>query len=228
VRAADFGTLCHYWKETGDTEMPGADPRDIVCLEKKLLLSGIRREDWWSGGEHEVTFAIHLETLEAMRYDEYVFACESTKTPADKVKTRDQWKEGFAGPEWLTGTIDYLYPDGRGDDLKTGRWPVDPATSKQLRSYALLPWLEAGRPIKGWNKEWTITTWQKYRLDGLPTREGHVLTGFELADHLEDLRWAATHPEEVNPGEDACRFCDCKPVCPAWVDEDKTPEDVYE
>jgi hypothetical protein len=198
-KAANWGTLCHHWKETDQTDPDWADPAETKCLEKKLVLSGIRREDYWSGGEHEVTFAVELSTGEVMRFGDGGHL------------TRDEWKATFP-LAWLTGTIDYLYPDGRGDDLKTGRWPVDPALSKQLRSYALLPWLEAGRPLR-WEKEWTITTWERYPLAGLPRREGHLITGFELTEHLEELRWAVGHPEEARPTDDGCRFCMSKKYC---------------
>jgi hypothetical protein len=67
-----------------------------------------------------------------------------------------------------------------------------------------------------------VDWWQKYPQDGLPIRSEVETSGFELADHLEDLRWADLHPGEVNPGEDQCRFCECKPLCPAWVDAETT------
>lgn len=200
-KAAAFGTLVHFWKETGDPIMPGASAKDQVCLEKKLLLSDIRREDWWVGGQHEVTFALNLESLSPIRYPQRA--------------GRDEWKAAFPPDKWLTGTIDYLYDDGNGDDLKTGRWPVDAHTSRQLKSYALLPWVEAGCP-SGWEKAWSITQWERYPLAGLPKRTATMLTSFDLRDHLEDLRWAAAHPDEVNPTEEGCKFCDCKPNCEAW------------
>ena len=176
----------------------------IATLDKKLALSGIEREFYWHGGDHEVTFAIHLETLRVWRYG------------PDLGGAKD-WKAAF-NAEWLTGTIDYLTPR-RVDDLKTGRWPVDPATSRQLRSYALLPWVEAGCPI-GWDIEVSVTQWEKYPLHGLPRVSRYDLGGMDLMEHLEDLRWTRDHPAEVNPTSEGCMFCDCKPGCPAWVDGD--------
>lgn len=214
-RAAAWGTLCHHWAETGETDPAWADPRDTKCLEKKLVLSGVRREVYWTGGVHEVTFAINLTANE---FPPIVLRYEMMRNGLAEYPTRDEWKAAFPAGEWLTGTIDYLEPDNL-DDLKTGRWPVDPATSKQLRSYALLPWIEAGMPIK-WDIPVTITQWERYPLDGLPVRTTYILTGVDLLDHLEDLRWAAAHPEEVNATDDGCRFCACKPNCPAWTDDD--------
>jgi hypothetical protein len=209
-RAAAFGTLAHHFVETGETDPAWGDPRDIQLLEEKILLSGIRREDYWRRGRHEVTFAIHLPT-------ETVYEYGVTPNPSLSNETldRDEWKLRYAGPEYLTGTIDYLYDDGSVTDLKTGSWEVNPETSKQLRSYGLFPWLKAGKPL-GWDRVLSIDTWKKYPKHALPTRSGVVVTGFELMDHLEDLKWAATHPGEVVPGDEQCRFCDCKPNCPAW------------
>jgi hypothetical protein len=190
--------------------MPGADPKEVATLEKKILLSGIEREKWWTGGQHEVTFALNLRTLDVLEFG------------GGGYQTRDEWKKGFEGLEyWLTGSIDYLYDNGGVNDLKTGAWPVYAATSKQLRSYALYPWVKAGCPLKGWNPPLEIDWWQRYRLDALPIRSGVETSGFELRDHLEDLRWASEHPEEVNPGDEQCRWCDSRPLCPAWRDEDK-------
>ncbi len=170
----------------------------------------MEREHWWSGntgGEHEVTFALELNHLTVKRYtgECWCGGCD-----------RDAWKAHHTGPRWLTGTIDYLLVETGCwvDDLKTGEWPVSPVDNKQLLSYALYPWVLAGCPLK-YGASLSITTWKKYRLDAPPTREEWEATGFDLHEHLEDLRWAATHPDEVNPTDDGCRFCECKPGCPA-------------
>lgn len=201
-RAANYGTLVHHWKETGETDPTWADPRDTLVLEKKLVLTGLdaQRGALWSGGEHEVTFEVHLPTGRAARY----------YGPREGA---DEWKAA-RGREYLTGTIDYLYDDGGVDDLKTGAWPVDPAESGQLLSYSLLPWLEAGAPLS-WCKPVSITQWPKYTLAGFPVRSYHKAMGFDLMDHLDNLRSAATS-DEVTPSDEGCRFCDCKPECPAW------------
>lgn len=195
-RAADLGTLLHYWKETGSTEMPGADERDIETADKKVLLSGIDRTEWWHDGEHEVAFAINLDTLAVRRYSQYKL---------DPPVTADAWKKSW-GPRWLTGTIDYLRNDGGGDDLKTGNWDVEAEGNKQLLSYALLTWAEAGCPAR-WEKWWSITAWKKYPLAALPKRSWTLITGMDLVDHLEDLRWAVDHPEEVRVIDTVCGNC---------------------
>lgn len=201
-RAAAFGTLVHHWKETGEEEPQWADDRDLLCLQKKLAMSGVRREVWWPTGVHEVSFAIDLERAEVTRYT------------GDKF-LRDEWKAKFDPTKYLTGTIDLLDTTGDApwvDDLKTGHWPVNPKTSRQLRSYALVPWLEAGSPYS-WVCVVTITQWEKYPLAGQPKRKQHIITGFDMLEHLEEVRWAVAHPNEVTPSEQ-CRFCDSRPSCP--------------
>lgn len=101
----------------------------------------------------------------------------------------------------MTGTIDwYGRLLGRRwiDDLKTGAFPVNVFTSKQVRTYALVAWFEDGCPFK-WECKVSITWWSKYPLDGLPKREFHTLTGFDMMEHLADICWALEHPNEVNP-----------------------------
>jgi hypothetical protein len=197
----------HHWKETGDTDPPWADSRDTLVLEKKLVLTGLdeTRDTLWAGGAHEVTFAVHLPTGSRQRYS-------GPRAGADA------WKAEFAllpnAREWLTGTIDYLYPDGSVDDLKTGAWPVHPAESGQLLSYMLLPWLELGAPLR-FEGDASITQWPKYPLAGVPTRTYHPVTGIDMMDHLDNLRHAVTS-SEVTPSDEGCRFCDCKLKCPAW------------
>lgn len=199
--AADFGTLVHHWKETGESDPAWASERDIVCLEKKLLGTGIKREDWWptGAGRHEVTFAVELYTL---RLREYTGPREGA----------DEWKKQFS-PRWLTGTIDWLATHNARpwiDDLKTGAWPVHVDT-KQLLSYAMYPYAKHA-PFPYWT---TITQWPKYPLAGLPRRTGRWASELDMLAHLDDLRWAHEHPTEINPTENGCRFCDSKPICPA-------------
>ncbi len=207
-RALDWGTLVHSWKETGEMD-PRFRPADRLCLATKLERTGVTREVYWPGGHHELTFAINLETASPLLHD------PATGIPADP------WKSTFDPTKFLTGTIDWWNwnVDGDGDvldDLKTGRWPVDAKTSRQLRSYALLPWVMAGRP-DDYSILTSITQWPRYPMAGKPTRTFHALSGGDLEDHLDDLRWAVAHPNEVNPTEEGCRFCECKPGCPSWT-----------
>lgn len=197
--AAGFGTLIHHWKETGETSPKWASERDIGALQRKLERSGVRRETYWPAGwRHEVTFAIHLPTLKAKVY-------------SGPRELADWWKKGAPPLEYLTGTIDGYLPASapwgpRVDDLKTGHWLPDVATAKQLRSYALLPWVEDGCPLL-WECEVSFTHWEKYPLAGEPEVYRHTLDGLDMQEHVELLRDAAAHPDRVVVVDTVCGRC---------------------
>lgn len=215
IRAADWGTLVHHWKETGETDPPWANEKDVDLLERKLLATGVRRETLWRGGHHEVSFALNLETL---RVEKFMGA-------RDKA---DAWKAAFGVPPpprlispYLTGTIDWY--DGCADwlevnDLKTGAFQPDPMM-KQLVSYALFIWIYDGyRPTTIGR---SITWWPKYPIDGQPRQlTAPPITALELEEHLDDLQHSVRNPHEINPTEDGCRFCDSRPNCPVYTLEE--------
>lgn len=214
--AAEFGTLVHHWKETGETDPEWGKPGHIKTLEKKLVESGIDREMWWPKGHgtHEVTFGINLKNLSLVLYKHEKGHDRSSP---------DLWKKTFAkgvGLYALTGSIDWCF-DGDDehlpwvDDLKTGNWPVEAEDNDQLKSYALVPWIKAGKPIK-WECALSITQWKKYPLHGLPVRVGTKVTGLDLWEHVDRLIWSVEHPEEKNPSEDNCRFCNSQAACDAY------------
>ncbi len=191
--------------------MKGASPADIKCLDKKLEMSSIARDEWWppGQGEHEVAFAFHVYTNEVRWYR------------GDKV-AGDEWKAGFyQWPEWISGTADWAYA-AKGligvDDLKTGRWPVSAADNKQLMTYAMPFWLEQGMPLKC-RLTLSITQWERYPLGGLPKRNWWPggAGGLDMMAHLQDLRWALEHPGEAAPDRETCMFCDCKNDCPDFL-----------
>lgn len=239
-KAAAWGTLCHHWVETDETDPAWASPADVKCLRKKLAKSGMwdARDEWWSGGEHEVTFAIHLTSHELVLYPTgsqtlvyYGFA-DVVITP--EMTPRDIWKARFPATEWLTGTIDYLDWGDRKttawvDDLKTGRWPVDPNDNKQLLSYSLVPWIAAGKP-GSWDGLASITQWPRYPLGDPPDRKyaREPISAFDLTEHIHDLKWAAEHPDELSPTDEGCKFCPCRPLCPAHIDNDTDHRDLKE
>jgi Protein of unknown function (DUF2800) len=213
--AAEFGTLVHHWAETGEHDPDWGKPGHIKTLAKKLAESKIDRLAWWppGHGEHEVTYAIHLPTLKLTIRD---------KEPGEPRDAADKWKKQFVGHEWLTGSIDWcFFGDDEHlpwiDDLKTGSWPVEADDNKQLMSYALVPWFKAGRPLD-WECAISITQWKKYPVAGLPVRTGSKVTGLDLFEHVDRLRWSAEHPDETNPTEDNCRFCGSQTFCSAFAD----------
>lgn len=208
----EYGTAAHYYKETG--ELRGSE-KHVALLRRKIERSGFNRDEWWKPGtgQHEVTFAIHLNSTQLL-------------TTEMEGGAADRWKKEFSA-EWLTGTIDWYVPEAPGtpawiDDLKTGRWPVDWRTSRQLKSYALVPWIRAGRPTS-WGCYVSITQWPAYPLEAPPTRTGGNISGLDLLEHLEDLRWAVAHPEEANAGVGSvgnpCAFCPNREEHPAseWM-----------
>ncbi len=164
----------------------------------------MRREDWWPSGEgeHEVTFVIYANETVC----KYVGPRESA----------DEWKKAQTGA-LLTGTIDWVGSNGIHpciDDLKTGRH-VNPL-SKQLLSYALFDYLYHDRHPE-YQCGRSITHWPKYPIDGRPRRlYGPLITALELEEHLDDLHWSLANPDEINPTDDGCRWCDSRPNCPAW------------
>ena len=219
--AAEYGTLAHRWVETGRLPACSAKKRRRGCgcdgcvLEKKVLMSGIDRRQWWPKGEHEVTFALELFTLELRYY----------RGPR---REANAWKARFySKPRWLTGTIDYRGTIDRRpwvDDFKSGKWQQD-YRKPQVSCYLLPRWVEEGCPYDALYFR-SITQWPKYPLDELPSRTGlaHPMRGAGLHMHLDALRWAAEHPDEVNPEPiytgpydpdvplSVCAFCPCRPV----------------
>lgn len=204
IKAADWGTLVHNWKETGDT-------RGNKTLNKKLAASGIDRARLWptigDSHGHETTFSICLETLQLR-----IWSSSGSKY------SRDHWKRRHPKRSYLTGSIDWLSTVSRKDlpelpwvdDLKTGAWPISARTSAQLRSYALVPWVLSGCDTDVWV---SITQWPKYRLDCRPKRNWHLLKSVDLAKHVQKLRWATSNTSKAIPTEDGCKFCLSKPNC---------------
>lgn len=148
--------------------------------------------------------------------------------PRDK---SDEWKLAFDPTIHVVGTIDWIHWGSDTtvawvDDLKTGHWPVDPRVSKQLRSYLLVPWVKAGCP-SDWEGVCSVTTWEKYPLHGQPKRRAARFSGLDMMEHLEELRWTLSHPDEVNVTEDNeedgtisnCTFCPNRESHPAsaWM-----------
>lgn len=216
--SAGYGHLVHSWKETGRAFDPESGDDwsngDADLLRRKLFAVGdlLDRGALWPGdrSNHELTFAVHLtaDPPQVSWYHRETATC-----------TADEWKAAF-GTEFLTGTLDYVGTrDGTPwvDDLKTGRWPVDPARSRQLRSYALAVWASRGCAPE-FVCHVSITQWPVYPLDGLPVRTWHVLDTMDLEEHLEDLRYSLAHPEEAVPS-DQCAFCDGRVGFPtsAWM-----------
>lgn len=207
-KTAEWGTFVHKWKETGEH-------RDNKTLLKKLQRSGIDRAKLWpetsDSHGHEATFSINLESLQLRLW-----------SPKGSKYKSDHWKRRHPRYNYITGSIDWLSRRSRDglpwvDDLKTGTWPVHAKYSKQLRTYALVPWLLSGCTSDVWV---SITQWPKYRLDCKPKRNWHLLKSKDLAKHLLKIKWAIKSTHKAIPSREGCRFCLCKPDCLEFKDSE--------
>ena len=199
MTAADYGRAVHAWKETGDLPEGALG----VALEERLLLTGTDRDVLWDGFAHEVSFSVHLHHATVEIYD----------GPRDGA---DTWKASH-GPEYLTATTDGIRErDGEIviDDLKTGRFPPAVDDWPQGLSYALLPYLYAGRPSQ-FRCTLRVTHWPRYPKT-VPPRLYHSqpVTAPRLDEHLVQLRRTVdtATPDNQIPGVH-CKFCPCQPDC---------------
>ncbi len=162
----------------------------------------MEREHFWptGRGEHEPTYALELGTGVARKCPPGV--------------DRDAWKRQYPLRTWLTGSPDWETSEGGIDDLKTGRYPPSPEGNRQLLSYALFSWALAGRPLD-WEVAVSITHWPRYPLNILPWRAVALVSGLDLAEHLEDLRDAAANPYTLVPSAQSCTYCPSRAHCKA-------------
>lgn len=229
LKAKLWGSMVHYWKETG--EISGPDKRTENALRKAIELSKVDRMELWpEGGQHEGAVAIRVDGKREVSRD-------------------DEPREG-----WITGHYDYTYWMVGGelmvDDLKTGkfypnpewgqrghnpemvdgenRFPQDPA-SPQILSYALgLCVLLKHKGIV----ETTVTHWPRLPLSyrhSAPDRDWHRTNRGELEvfwGELEAMYAKHKHNERVMAGGDGglmlspgdqCKFC---PVIDCFVRKD--------
>ncbi len=208
--AAAWGTYVHSWMETG--ELPESDHKRH--LEKRINLTGVRREDVWPAMQHEVPFAYNLVTDEVRRYP--------TTPPPPGFTLRQHksaWKDSF-NDQWMVGTVDGvgdLLESWWTDDLKTGRAVHWNDYRWQQTAYAIMVsrWrfnaLVDGRS--------TITHWPRYPVAGRPVRQGAVLDAKYLTESLDKLRALRLKVLNKDEGElrdgDQCTFCPSRGLCPA-------------
>lgn len=211
-QAALWGNFVHSWMETGVVE-EGENKRH---LEKRIRLSGVKREELWPNLTHEVPFAYNLVTDEVRRYP------TTPPPPGFTLRShKDAWKAAFSN-EWMVGTVDgvgELLDSWWTDDLKTGRAVHWNDYRWQQSSYAIMvsKWkydaLLSGRS--------TITHWPRYPVAGKPFRSGAVLDEAYLKKSLQSLkdlraRILAADPASLREG-DQCYFCPSKGGCPELV-----------
>lgn len=217
--AASWGTKVHDWVETG-IYPEGSDGKEIA---KRVIKSGLKREEFWPGGEHEVALAYNLVTGEARRY-----VAPRPLPPGNSLKAhKSAWKDAFDN-EWVTGTLDWvkdILDTYWVDDVKTGRNAHWKQAEAQQSCYALMysvyryGKIQAGRS--------TIAHWPKYPIARLPLRHGSSLSEDYLGTFLVKLQKLR---EEILAGRDLyktgtineaelcvgehCRFCPSRTACP--------------
>lgn len=208
--AADWGTLVHHWKATGEIKQVNEWKNHPALFKRKLEKSGVKREDWWPVEDffHEKAFALDP--------DGGVVAYDGERAEAWKAERDDRFCTGTCdGFGWMFDTLWV-------DDLKTGRFVSLEEYKQQLRFYALcVVRLTAYRG----DVNLTLTHWPRYPNHGQPVRMGMVIEQDDLkafAKQLSRLRSEILRgrdkPELVtlNPSESACLWCPSRGVCPAY------------
>lgn len=169
--AANYGTLVHQWKETGET----GEGRLWTTVKKKI--EGVDRNELWPEGIHEVPLAYNVLTAEA----------KALVLPVSAA-TKANWKASF-GPEWIVGTADFvgqLLDSPWVDDLKTGRLAEWGHYAAQQTYYTMTWTLFSEHALVPGRS--TITHWPRYPLAIKPQRYGHALEEAEYRDFQVRLR----------------------------------------
>jgi hypothetical protein len=205
--AADWGTMGHGWKETGRVEVVNGRKSLVPLMEKKIKLSGIKREQWWPETmRHEIALAV--------KPGEAYATYEGTR------EEKEAWKAAQSD-EWATGTLDgydWMFDVLWVDDLKTGRFVSLEEYQEQLRFYALgaARLLDYRGPVYV-----TLTHWPRYPVINEPSRFGRTIEQDELLafeKRLSDLRDRILRARESKKIElvagEHCTFCRSKTVCP--------------
>jgi hypothetical protein len=212
--AADWGSMVHDWKETGEVKAFNGRTNLVPLFKKKLDVTGVRREQWWP------TTMIHELAMAIKPGEAYAQLLDGGK------EEKEAWKAAFDF-QWGTGTLDgydWMFDVLWIDDLKTGRFVTEEDYIEQRRFYALgLSRLLGYRgPVNV-----TLTHWPRYPVPSLPSRFGRVVEADELDDfekRLRKLRDDISRAREdrgslvLNPGESQCGFCPSRKRCEVAVE----------
>ncbi len=209
--SASWGTFCHSWKETGEF----GKGRSATTLRKKVKESGVKREELWAHGLHEVPVAYNVLTREA----------RALVVPVPTIQ-KNAWKASH-GPEWITGTADYvgqLLDLPWVDDLKTGR-RVEYDYYKYQQGFYTMAWtlfsMHSLTPARS-----TLTHWPKYPVAAPPLRFGYVLEPEDMLDLQSKLEALYRQTLKLTVLKDGgmdvtshlvdgpqCLYCPAKPGC---------------
>lgn len=218
-RAAQWGNMCHFWKETG--VLPDNEAWALP-LHRKIKLSKIDRlAQWPEFGVHEVALAYNVVTGKAARCQVPIGA------PGGGREYREHWKLAFSD-EWVTGTLDYaaeLLGVPWVDDLKTGR-VVSIHDYEYQQAFYVLGWTLAEYGELRESRS-TITHWPRYPLEGRPRRLGRVLDVGYLTTFRGELRKLRERILRGRKGAKVklesgshCTFCPSKEICPKMTSDE--------
>lgn len=218
--AADWGTLVHHWKESGEIVAVNGRENLPPLFEKKLREGRVRREQWWPEDMvHELALAV--DPLSAV-----VHFAEGDRGAKEawKAAQSDQYVTGSAdGYAWM---FDRLWVD----DLKTGRDVTFEQHEQQLKGYALgvARVLEYRGPVHA-----TVTWWPRYPVVSQPQRFGRVIEQDELLAFerrlvtLRDeiLRYREAKEKVVATevhlaGGPQCNWCPSRDECPSRAESE--------
>ena len=201
-RSRAYGKGIHHWIETGELleEVDGVKEKWLKpALEKKIALSGVQRDDWYSGGQHEAKL---LVTGPDLTECSLLVGTDHTIWPTDPESIRVQCD--------FTGTHK---GEPHADDLKTGRFAPLPSSAQVAVAALAVSDLNGGVGVWG-----SITHWPRYPLEDAPNREWHWYDRGTLDNLRLVLRMvrsdALSGDPTVRPGPH-CEYCRCKPSCPA-------------
>lgn len=200
--AADWGTMAHHWKATGEIITVNGRENLPPLFEKKLRESGVRREDLWPDMIHETAIAVNP-------HKEYLVCNEGD---------RDAWK-AEKDHNWLTGSCDHhwwMFGELYVGDLKTGKEATLEKHWYQLLGYTL-------GVARHYNYRGTchvvVDHWPRYPVAGKVNRFGTTVSARQLDDfesRLARLQYDIwTRSVKLTAG-DHCLWCPSKNLCSAY------------
>lgn len=225
IKARQWGKGIHHWVETGEVTdtVEGETVKWLgPALKKKLDTSGVQRGDWYGVGRHEAKVVLAGDDLTLASY---------VVIPEGTPENRRMYVPYPKDPKSVRITADFIGEhkgDPHVDDLKTGAYydrktnrTNPPAPSSPQVAVAALAVSDIVGGSNGGVGVWgSITHWPRYPLAGHPNREWHWYAPQTLDNLRKVLRVvrdnATSGAPDVRPG-DHCKFCRCKPTCPAHV-----------
>lgn len=202
-KKAEWGSMVHHWKETGEFWHPSDDKNEIALFYERVKETDEKSTVLWPiNGHHEASIAYNwLNDYAVVEFN---------------VKDDNAWRDGF-DKEWITGKCDYFrLANGTlwVDDLKTGQlWDKRPRECVQLAIYAI------ALNRAGYDCDYvrlTITHWPKYPKAPPVRYEGQIFEVDKL-DGFRDRLYKLCKKQVINPSAENCRFCPARFDCQQFV-----------